>query len=139
MADNRRAMDDEASEPITGEAKALDDEIERYRRKSDTFDPVRHRRRRRLAGAILVGALGAGLVSVVMYAVDQARNPCQRVRNYYCGLHGDAGKDKLMCESYEGILRDSVEDTSAMARGAIREQCATRITRLREDEGVKVP
>ena len=133
-------MQDESSGPVTGEARALDEEIARYQREAEASDPITKRKRRRRAiAAALLGMFGAGVVAVVMYAADQARNPCQRVRDYYCGKAGAGGPDKLMCESYEGILRDSVEDPSPMARGAIRHQCQTRITRLREDEGVKVP
>ena len=126
--------EEEPQERITGEARALDEELEAYRRKGDTFDAVRHRRRNRILAAVGVGALGAGIVYVVLAAFDQARNPCQRVRDYYCG---QAAKSPT-CETYESILRESVEDTSAAARGAIRHQCATRITRLKADEGVEV-
>jgi hypothetical protein len=127
-------MDDEPQEPVTGEARALDEELERLHRSRDDFDPVRHRRRNRMLAAIGVGALAAGLVYVVLAAFDQARNPCQRVRDYFCALDGKSAA----CQSYQSILQESIEETSPMARGAIRQQCQTRIERLKIDEGIKV-
>jgi hypothetical protein len=127
-------MDDQHEEPITGEARALDEELERFRHQPGDFDPARHRRRNRLLVAIGVGALGAGLVFVVLTAFDQARNPCQRVRDHFCGLNPQSAP----CKSYESILQESIEETSPMARSAIRQQCETRINRLKIDDGIKV-
>ena len=125
----------ETTEPITGEARALDEELERFRRQSEkSFEPLKQRRRNRMMSAIALGALGAGLVYVVLNAIDQARNPCQRVRDHFCAT----APQSLDCKSYESILQESTEDPSAMARSAIRQQCETRITRLKEDQGIKV-
>jgi hypothetical protein len=95
----------------------------------------RHNTRKRALAAIGLGALGAGLVWVVMEAVDSARNPCQRVRDYTC--RREPGSPR--CESFQQLLRDSVEEPSAAVRGEIRNQCLTRINRLKKDEGVEVP
>jgi hypothetical protein len=127
-------QEEEAQEPSTGEARALDEEIAGYQKRSVSFDARRHRRRNQILAGIALGALGAGLVYVVMTAFDQARNPCQRVRDHFCGQDAKSAA----CASYESILKESVEDGSPAARGAIRYQCETRITRLREDEGVHV-
>jgi hypothetical protein len=99
------------------------------------FNPYRHRRRRRALAAIAVGALGAGVVWVVLEAVDSARNPCQRVRNYVCA----AEPGSPMCKSYDDLLVDSMRDPSPAVRGEIRHQCLTRIKRLKKDEGIDVP
>jgi hypothetical protein len=128
-------MDNQPQEPITGEARALDEELERFRRQADAIDPYRYRRRKRMMAAVALGALLAGLVYVILAAIDQARNPCERVRDYVCGLDAKS----VDCQSYEGIVRESVEDQSAMARSAIRQQCETRINRLLLDKGIKVP
>jgi hypothetical protein len=128
-------MDQEqAEEPSTGEARALDDEIESYRKKGDGIDIYKYRRRNRALAAVGIGALGAGIVYVVMTGVDQARNPCQRVRDYYCGQDAKS----TACATYDSILHESVEDSSPAARGAIRYQCETRIKRLAADEGIKI-
>jgi hypothetical protein len=100
----------------------------------DHFDPYRHRRRRRGLAAIAVGALAAGVVWVVLEAIDSARNPCQRVRDYVC--RGEPGS--LACKSYEDLLQDSVNDPNPAVRGEIRHQCLTRIVRLKKDEGIDV-
>jgi hypothetical protein len=99
-------------------------------------DPIgRHNRRKRALAAIGLGALGAGLVWVVLEAVDSARNPCERVRDYTC--RREPGSPR--CQTFQDLLRDSVEDPSPQVRGEIRNQCLTRINRLKKDEGVEVP
>jgi hypothetical protein len=127
-------QEEEPQEPSTGEARALDEEIAGYQKRSVSFDARKHRRRNQILAGIGVGALGAGLVYVVISAFDNARNPCQRVRDHFCGQDPKSAA----CASYESILKESVEDGSAAARGAIRYQCQTRITRLQEDDGIKV-
>jgi hypothetical protein len=102
---------------------------------AEGIDPYQYRKRRRALAAIAVGALGAGVVWVVLEAIDSARNPCQRVRDYACAREPGS----IQCKSYEDLLQDSEHDPSAAVRGEIRHQCLTRITRLKEDEGVNVP
>ncbi len=98
-------------------------------------DPWRRRRRNKALTAILVGGLLAGVFWVVVIAVESARNPCKRVRDYVC-----AGKPgSLDCTSYEQLLVDSEHDTSRAVRGEIRQQCKTRIERLKKDQGIEVP
>jgi hypothetical protein len=119
-------------------APAMDEtpeELEQIRREAAQIDPNRYRKRTRAMAAIGVGALGAALVWVVMYGVDQARNPCQRVRDYFCKVEAGSAR----CQSYESLLRDSVQEPSGEMRGMIRAQCQTKIKRLEEDQGIKVP
>jgi hypothetical protein len=120
------------------EREAMDKEFEDFeklRREADAIDPYRYRRRNRILAAIGLGALGAGLVFVIIEAVDSARNPCDRMRDYFCRV--DAKSQD--CQSYVGIARDSREEESKMARQAILHQCDTRIRLLKRDEGIKVP
>ena len=110
------------------------EDLERIRQEAAAIDPYRYRRRRRAMAAVGLGMLAAGLVWVVLEAVDKARNPCERVMNYFCGKDPKS----LDCTSYQGLHRDSVEEGPQM-RGNIRHQCATRIQRLEQDDGIKVP
>jgi hypothetical protein len=71
---------------------------------------------------------------VVIFGVDQARNPCQRVRDHFCKLEAGSAR----CLSYESLLKDSMEESSGEMRGMIRAQCETKIKRLKEDEGITV-
>jgi hypothetical protein len=125
--------------PILKREPAMDQERDQND-PSDVDDggpgPIRrHRTRKRALGAIALGALGAGAVWVVLEAFDSARNPCQRVRDYTCRREPGSAR----CQSFQELLRDSVEDPSPQVRGEIRNQCLTRIVRLKKDEGVEVP
>jgi hypothetical protein len=111
------------------------EELEQIRREAAAIDPYRYRRRNRALAAIALGALGAGLVYVVLYAIDQARNPCERVQDYYC--RRDAAS--VDCKNYQNIAKESVEEESAMARSTIRHHCDKHIERLKLDEGITVP
>jgi hypothetical protein len=98
-------------------------------------DPWRARRRKKMLAAVLLGGLLAGVFWVVVIAVESARNPCRRMRDYTCG----SKPGSLECTSYEGLLADSEKDPSRAVRGEIRQQCKTRIERLKKDEGIEVP
>lgn len=111
------------------------EELERIRQEAGEIDVYRYRRRRRGFYAVLLGAVMAGAVWLVMEMVDKRRNPCERVRNYYCRL--DSGS--LNCSTYEGIQKESEADGSEKMRRNIRHQCERKIARLEEEEGVKVP
>jgi hypothetical protein len=110
------------------------EELARIQEEAAQIDPYRYRRRKRAAAAVLLGALGAGLVWVVLEGVDKARNPCQRVERYLCGK--DAAS--LACQGAQAMLRESV-DEGAQMRSNMRHQCEMKIVRLKEDEGVVVP
>ena len=109
------------------------EELEKIRQEASQIDPYRYRKRNRAMAAVALGALGAGLVYVVLEAVDKARNPCQRVHDHYCAAE-PAG---LNCQSYKELLRGSVEEPNSEMRSSIRHQCATKIARLKED-GIEV-
>jgi hypothetical protein len=110
------------------------EELEQIRREAEAIDPYQYRKRRRLLAAIGLGALGAGVAWVGLTLYDKARNPCQRVRDYYC--HTTPGGAN--CTTYDSLFHESVEDESPKMRGTIREQCVRKIQRLKEDDGIKV-
>src|SRR5437762_8530259 len=111
------------------------EELEQIRREAAQIDPYRYRRRNRALLAVAVGALLAGLVWVGLEAVDQARNPCERLRKHYCA--GEARS--LECQSYGSLTRESIDEPSRQMRGYIRSQCQTKIEHLKEDENIVVP
>jgi hypothetical protein len=116
----------------------MDDELAKARRAKDEADGVdiyKYRRRFRLFKAILLGAALAGLTSLIMAMLDGKRNPCERVRDYLC-KKDPAG---LQCRSYDSIVDESVHESSAEMRSQIRSQCVSKIERLNDEEGVKVP
>jgi hypothetical protein len=113
----------------------MDEELAKARREADGVDIYRYRRRFRIFKAILLGAALAGLTSLIMAMLDGKRNPCERVRDYLCKKDA-AG---LPCKSYDSIVDESVHDSSAEMRSQIRAQCQSKIERLNEEEGVKVP
>jgi len=109
-------------------------EWEQLQREANAIDPEKYRKRGRIIGAVALGALGAGLVYVTLLFVDKARNPCERVRDYLCRR----GAESPSCSAYDGIFRESVEESSREMRSTILSQCQIKIERLAE-EGVKVP
>ena len=111
------------------------EELEQIRREADQIDPYKYRRRRRAMAAVGLGMLAAGLVWVVLEAVDKARNPCERVMRYYCGKDPTS----VQCKSYQGLRDDSEQEGSGQMRSEIRMQCLTRIERLKADDGIEVP
>ena len=116
----------------------MDEELAKARQakgEADGVDIYKYRRRFRLFKAILLGAALAGLTSLIMAMLDGKRNPCERVRDYLCKKDA-AG---LQCKSYETIVDESVHDSSAEMRSQIRAQCQSKIERLNEEEGIKVP
>ena len=110
------------------------EELEQIRREAEMIDVHQYRKRFRTIKAILLGAALAGLTWLVMIMADSRRNPCERVRNYFC--KADPGGPE--CKSYQVVLHES-EDEGPTMRANIRAQCQTKIATLLEDRGVKVP
>ena len=110
----------------------MDEELARARREADKVDIYKHRRRYRAFKAILLGAALAGLTSLILAMVDGQKNPCERVRNYVCKQDPKG----LQCTSYQDLLEDSKHDPSAEMRSNLKQQCLTKLERLKE-EGVE--
>ena len=110
------------------------EELEQIRREAEEIDPYRYRRRRRWLIAVLVFAAGAGVCWLAIRMASAGRNPCERVRDHYCQHAVDPAK----CASYDSIFRESAQDQSPAMRSMIREQCLTKINRLKEEDGITV-
>jgi hypothetical protein len=111
------------------------EELEQIRREAAAIDPYQYRRRRRLMAAVALGAFGALLSWGVLELADRRRNPCQRVSDHFCQGDKSASRD---CAIYRGLFRESVDDASATMRSLIRQQCETKIRRMKEEDGVAV-
>jgi hypothetical protein len=109
------------------------EELEQIRREAEQIDVHQYRRRFRTLKAILLGAALAGLTWLGMILVDSQRNPCQRVRNYFCKTDPTGPQ----CRSYDVVLRESEEEGPTM-RANIRAQCQSKIDSLREEQGIQV-
>ena len=105
------------------------------RAEAQDIDVNRYRRKRRAIYGLLVGSLAALTVWGVIEMVDQRRNPCQRVHDYFCQRDANS----LNCTTYKGILKESQADGSIAMRRNIKHQCERKIERLKADDGIKVP
>jgi len=110
------------------------EELEAIRREAERIDPNKYRRRYRALMTLVVAVFFAAALWVAIHMADAGRNPCERVRDYYCKKAGDPAK----CDSYHTIYKESVEDESPKMRGVIRDQCVIKINRLKEEDGVTV-
>jgi hypothetical protein len=109
------------------------EELEQIRREAEGIDPHQYRKRSRLIAAVALGALGAGLVWGVLELMDRRRNPCERLRNYYC-----QNPTSLQCQTYDGLYRESLEDESNKMRSMIKSQCEAKIDRLKSEQNIRV-
>ncbi len=110
------------------------EELEAIRREAELIDPHKYRRRYRMLMTLVALAFCTAAVWLAIKMADAGRNPCERVRDYYCKKARDAAK----CTSYHTIYQESVEDESTKMRGVIRDQCLTKINRLKEEDGITV-
>jgi len=110
------------------------EELEQIRREADAIDPNKYRRRYRALMALVALGFCTAVVWVAVRMAVASRNPCERVRDYFCRPVRDPSK----CNSYQSIYKESVEDESPKMRGLIRDQCLTKITRLKDEDGVIV-
>jgi hypothetical protein len=130
VSDNPQKPEDELED--------MDEELARARGKKgggdEQVDVYQYRRRFRLFKAVLLGAALAGLTALILAMIDGGKNPCERVRAYFC----EKDPAGLQCKSYAGIVDESLHDSSPEMRSHIRAQCESKIERLKEDEGVVV-
>jgi hypothetical protein len=110
------------------------EELEQIRREAEQIDPHKYRRRYRAMMTLLAVAFCAGVVWVAVRMAVASRNPCERVRNYYCRK----APHPVACNSYQSLLKESVEDDSPKMRSVIRDQCLTKINRLKDEDGITV-
>ncbi len=110
------------------------EELEQIRREAERIDPHKYRRRYRAMMTLLALVFCAGVAWVAVRMAVASRNPCERVRNYFCRK----APNPAACTSYQAILKESVEDDSPKMRGVIRDQCLTKINRLKEEDGITV-
>lgn len=110
------------------------EELEQIRREASQIDVHRYQKRFRAMKAIGLGAAMAGAVWLALVMFDSRRNPCERVRDHFCGREPNGA----VCKTYQSILQESVEDDNAEVRGNIRSQCQSKIARLKSEDGVDV-
>jgi hypothetical protein len=110
------------------------EDLEQIRREAEKIDPHKYRRRYRALMTLLAIGFCAGVVWVAIRMAVASRNPCERVSNYYCRQAPDPAK----CASYQAVMKESVEEENPKMRGVIRDQCLTKINRLKEEDGIAV-
>ncbi|HLK93498.1 MAG TPA: hypothetical protein VKZ18_26645 [Polyangia bacterium] len=110
------------------------EELEQIRREASEIDVNHYKKRFRALKAIALGALLAGAVELAFVMIDSRRNPCERVRNHFC--HQDP--KGMQCQTYAGILDESLHDDSKAMRANIKAQCQSKIDRLKEEDNVEV-
>jgi hypothetical protein len=108
------------------------EEMEEIRREAAAIDTNKYRRRYRLIVGSLVSLLFLGVGYTAISMARAARNPCERVRAYFC----KQAPDPVKCAAYDGIFKESEQDDSARMRSMIRDQCLTKIERLKTEEGI---
>ena len=122
---------------ITFVANPMDEtpeELAQIRREADQIDVNHYKKRFRALKAIGLGALLAGAVELALVMVDSRRNPCERVRDHFCKQDPKG----TQCQSYAGILDESLHDEIPAMRANIKAQCQSKIERLKEEDGVTV-
>lgn len=110
------------------------EELEQIRREAEQIDVYKYQRRFRALKAVGLGAFLAGLVGMILWMVDSRKNPCEQVRDYFCRQDAKG----LQCRSYQEILDESLNDSSAEMRSNIKAQCQSKIERMKEEDGIEV-
>jgi hypothetical protein len=110
------------------------EELEQIRREADQIDVHHYKKRFRVLKAIGLGALLAGAVELTLVMVDSRRNPCERVRDHFCKQDPKG----MQCQTYGGILDESLHDDSPPMRANIKAQCQSKIDRLKEEDNIEV-
>jgi hypothetical protein len=109
------------------------EELEQIRREADAIDPNQYRKRSRFIKAIALGAVGPAVLYGALKLMDLRRNPCERLRDYYCQNPGSA-----QCKTYDGLLQESLQDESNKMRSMIKSQCEAKIDRLKSEQNIRV-
>jgi hypothetical protein len=112
------------------------EELEAIRREAETIDTNKYGRRYRLLMTLVLAGFFTAVVWVAVHMVVASRNPCERVRDHFCRKVSPV--DPLTCNNYQVIYKESVQDESARMRSMIRDQCVTKINRLKDEDGITV-
>ncbi len=110
------------------------EELEQIRREADQIDVNHYKKRFRVLKAIGLGALLAGAAELAFVMVDSRRNPCERVRTHFCKQDPKG----VQCQTYAGILDESLHDDNPAMRANIKSQCQSKIDRLKEEDHIEV-
>lgn len=111
------------------------EELEQIRREAAAIDTNKYGRRYRRLMALVAVVFCTAVVWVAVHMAVASRNPCERVRDHFCR---ENPADPAKCNTYQVIFKESVEDQSPRMRGVIRDQCLTKINRLKEEDGITV-
>ena len=77
------------------------EELAEIKREAERIDPHKYRRRYRVLMTLVALAFCVAVAWVAITMADAGRNPCERVRDYYCKQAGDAAK----CDSYHAVYQ----------------------------------
>lgn len=111
------------------------EELAQIRSEAAGIDVYKYSKRRRAIMALCLGSFLAGMTWLGIEMMDSQRNPCGRVRDYLCAQDPKS----LPCTMYQGVFEESEQDEVSKMRGQIRYQCQTKIDRMFEEDGIKVP
>jgi len=78
------------------------EELEQIRREAETIDPHKYRRRRRITSLAVAVAFCTAVTWVAVRMAVASRNPCERVRDYFCKKHL---VDIEKCNSYQSVYK----------------------------------
>ena len=110
------------------------EELDEIRREAETINPHKYRNRYRIMMTVLAVAFCSAVVWGAIQMSVASRNPCEQVRDYFCKKAPEVAR----CNSYQDVYKESVEDQSPKMRGVIRDQCLTKIKRMKEEDGITV-
>jgi hypothetical protein len=110
------------------------EELAQIKKEAEAIDLHKYRRRYRVLMTLVAIGFCSAVTWVAVTMAVAGRNPCERVRDHFCRKDAKG----IDCNNYQLIFKDSVEEESPKMRGNIREQCLTKINRLRDEDGIVV-
>src|SRR5579872_5551847 len=110
------------------------EELEQSRREAEQIDVNHYKKRFRVLKVIALVSLAIGVGELAYIMNNSRRNPCQRVRDHFCRQDPQS----VQCQTYAGILDESLHDESAAMRANIKAQCQSKIDRLKEEDNGEV-
>ena len=110
------------------------EELEQIRREAAEIDVNHYKKRFRVLKVIALVSLAIGVGELGYIMNNSRRNPCQRVRDHFCGQDPKG----IQCQTYAEILDESLHDGNSAMRANIKAQCQSKIDRLKDEDGVEV-